>query len=327
MRKALHEFFRPTREEFEELWKDALITFDASSLLNLYGYSAETKRELVQAYEKFKDRIILPYQFAREYSSNRAKVISEQILNFQKAEKDLQELLKKHTVKQEQPYLSDQSMKAVEAILTELAEGRSKMEKSMAADEESDLLLMLFDRKVGSEPTADELSSFYTEGKARFAAEIPPGFKDVKEKGEPDCYGDLIAWKQILAIAVEKKRDVILVTDDAKEDWWHYQGSRLVGPLPALRKEFRTVTGQSVWLYNTEAFLRAAKEFSEVTVGDTALDEVKAAFDTQREERRQRLLKISTDILTGAVKLGFDTEESKKKTAHPEGSDTEDDES
>jgi hypothetical protein len=83
MRKALHEFFRPTKEEFEKLWKDALITFDSSSLLNLYGYSAETKKELVEAYEKFKDRIILPYQFALEYSRNRTKVINKQISNFQ----------------------------------------------------------------------------------------------------------------------------------------------------------------------------------------------------------------------------------------------------
>jgi hypothetical protein len=90
MRKALHEFFRPTKAEFEALWKDALITFDASSLLNLCGYSAETKNELIEAYEKFKDRIILPYQVALEYSRNRTKVISAQIVNYQKAERDLE---------------------------------------------------------------------------------------------------------------------------------------------------------------------------------------------------------------------------------------------
>ena len=135
MREALHEFFRPTKEEFEKLWKAALVTFDASSLLNLYGYSADTKKELVGAYQTFSERIVLPYQFALEYSRNRAQVISRQIANFQKAERDLEELLKKHEVKQEQPYLSAKSIGAVEAILKELAEGKAKMEGSMASDE------------------------------------------------------------------------------------------------------------------------------------------------------------------------------------------------
>lgn len=295
MRVALHEFFRPTKEEFEKFWADALITFDASSLLNLYGYSAETKKELLKTYNKFKTRIVLPYQFALEYSRNRARVISNQISNFQKAQKDLEDLIKKHNVRQDQPYLSDISLSAAQEILKELSEGKSKLEKSMASDDESDLLLSLFDGKIGPEPTADELTEFYTEGKARYDVEIPPGFKDVKEKGEPDCYGDFIAWKQIMGIATERGTDIILVTDDVKEDWWHYESSRTVGPLPALRKEFRSVTGQSVWLYTTEGFLRAAKEFSEVRIGDAALKEVSAALNTQYEERLQRLLKFRSD--------------------------------
>ncbi|MBM2715846.1 DUF4935 domain-containing protein [Mesorhizobium caraganae] len=329
MKTVLHEYFRPTKAEFEKFWSDALITFDASSLLNLYGYSSDTKKELVKAYETFTKRIILPYQFALEYSRNRAKVISNQIRNFQKAENDLNELLKKHKVKQEQPYLSKASVRNVEAILEELDEGRSKMEKSMASDEDSDLLLKLFDGKIGGEPTAAELDSLYNEGKTRYGALIPPGFSDVKEKGEPQCYGDFIAWKQIMAIAADKKKDFILVTDDVKEDWWHYESSRMVSPLPALRKEFRAVTGQSIWFYTTEGFLRAAKEFSQVKVGDAALDEVTAALDTQREEHKQRLFKILSppDKTLGPQFLKWlDAPDTKKKSAPPEDSDPEDEE-
>ena len=332
MRKALHEFFRPTREEFEKLWRDALITFDASSLLNLYGYSAETKGELVEAYEKFKERIILPYQFAREYSENRANVIGKQISNYQKAEKDLAELIKKHEAKQEQPYLSRKSRRAVSAILSELAEGRSRLEKSMAVDEDSDLLLKLFEGRVSPEPSAEQLGSLYSEGRGRYDTKTPPGFADLKEKGEPDCYGDYIAWKQIMAIATDKKRDFILVTDDVKDDWWHYEGSRLVGPLPELRKEFKNVTGQSVWLYTTDGFLRAAKEFAEAKVGDAALSETKAALETQLAERLQRFLKVSlsevskSDIESLEKYFAPERDETKKLAAPSDGSDSEEDE-
>lgn len=339
MRDALHEFFRPTKEEFQNLWAKALISFDASSLLNLYGYSSETKKELVEAYEKFSDRIILPYQFALEYSRNRAKVISKQISNFQKAQKDLDELLSKHNVRQEQPYLSENSKVAVESIRKELDEGKTKLERSMASDEDTDMLLKLFTGKIGSEPSADDLLAFHAEGKIRYDAELPPGFKDLKEKGEPDCYGDLVAWKQLMAIAIEKKSDVLLVTDDVKEDWWHFEGSRMVGPLPALRKEFRATTGQNVWLYTTDGFLRAAKEFSEVTVGEAALQEVKAALDVQKEERAIRMMKISTEDMQRlrynfkkfpvdyVVKSKITTpDQEKKKSQAPEESTDQDDE-
>jgi hypothetical protein len=170
---------------------------------------------------------------------------------------------------------------------------------------------------------------------------------DVKDKGEPDCYGDFIAWKQIMAIASEEKRDFILVTDDDKDDWWHYEGSRLVGPLPELRKEFRNVTGQSIWLYTTEGFLRDAKEFSEVKVDDDAMSEVKAAFDTKWDERLQRLFKRKagtvgkfdetdmTDSWRSVVTqprhseetMKRHSEETMKKIAPPESSDSDEDES
>ncbi|HZR89965.1 MAG TPA: PIN-like domain-containing protein [Bradyrhizobium sp.] len=329
MREVLQEFFRPTTQDFERLWRESLITFDASSLLNLYGYSAETKNELVDAYDKFRERITLPYQFALEYSRNRAKVINKQISNFQKAERDLDALLSKHKVKQEQPYLSGTAVAAIETILQELADGKSKMEKSMASDESSDMLLQLFDGKIGPEPSPEELKILHDEAKARFAINIPPGFEDLKDKEEPECYGDYIAWKQIMAIAVEKKRDFMLVTDDVKEDWWHYEGSRLVGPLPALRKEFRTVTGQSIWLYSTEGFLRAAKEFAQVDVGESAFKEVAAARDTQRSERFVSLLKRTRAVVSDGSDSAkaASPEETKKATSRPEDSDVEEGES
>jgi hypothetical protein len=46
------------------------------------------------------------------------------------------------------------------------------MEKSVASDEDWDLVLQLFDGKIGAEPTDDELTSFHTEGKARYVIQI-----------------------------------------------------------------------------------------------------------------------------------------------------------
>ncbi|PZM12481.1 PIN-like domain-containing protein [Rhizobium tubonense] len=126
-----------------------------------------------------------------------------------------------------------------------------------------------------------------------------------------------MAGHQISAIAVEKSQDVILVTDDVKEDWWHYEGSRLVGPLPALRKEFLALTGRSIWLYTTEGFLRAAKEFVKVDISAAALKEVSAALNIQSQQRFQRYLKLTTDKIRLPLKSKLDDVErgeDKKKT-------------
>ena len=132
-----------------------------------------------------------------------------------------------------------------------------------------------------------------------------------------------------MTIAQDRKKDFILVTDDVKEDWWHYEGSRLVSPLPALRKEFREVTGQSIWQYSTEGFLRAAKEFSKIDVGDAALKEVTAALDVQRNQRLQPFRKfgvIKIDQPAPPNKLIYRLKETRKKGPPPETSSMEDDE-
>lgn len=39
MRNKFPGFYRPTEEEFDEIWKDGLIILDTNMLSNLYGYN------------------------------------------------------------------------------------------------------------------------------------------------------------------------------------------------------------------------------------------------------------------------------------------------
>src|SRR5437588_12356624 len=68
-------YYRPTKEEFAELWKKCLFVFDASVLLDLYRSTAKTREVLLSVLEKIKDHIWLPYQAAWEYQENRLDVI------------------------------------------------------------------------------------------------------------------------------------------------------------------------------------------------------------------------------------------------------------
>jgi hypothetical protein len=49
MRKAFRHYFRLTKDELDALWKTALFSFDASVLLNIYGYSNEARDDLVNS--------------------------------------------------------------------------------------------------------------------------------------------------------------------------------------------------------------------------------------------------------------------------------------
>ena len=108
---------------------------------------------------------------------------------------------------------------------------------------------------MGATPTQADLDAIYAEGKKRFEEKVPPGFADEKkEKSERPYhhssglrlerkFGDLVAWKQLIAEAHQKElASVIWVTDDEKPDWWlvvDSQGKKTIGPRPALFEEIR----------------------------------------------------------------------------------------
>lgn len=232
MRTALHQFFRPTREGFERLWKDALIAYDASALLNIYGYSEDTRSDLIGVIRHYADRSRLPHQFAWEYARNRISTIVKQIKNCQNTENDFKKI---ETVrlqpKMEHPFLSQASLAAFNSIRNELAEKRKAIERMITTDEYADALLTAFDGKIGPSPSAAELTQLHSDAATRFAVQTPPGYKDLGLKNCPDAYGDYVAWRQLMNIAAREKKDIILVTDDVKEDWWHIESGRKSDPV------------------------------------------------------------------------------------------------
>lgn len=128
---------------------------------------------------------------------------------------------------------------------------------------------------VGQPFDKERLAAVYAEGRHRFAAAIPPGYKD-DEKPEPWRYGDLIVWKQLIERAKAVQRPAILISDDTKDDWmFKIDGNKSLIPHPLLREEFQQETGQVFWLYTTEEFLRQAKERGLSPVSDDVIDEAR----------------------------------------------------
>jgi hypothetical protein len=151
MRQIFRQYFRPTKDELNELWQHGLFSFDASVLLNIYGYSTETREELVGFVEKNAPRVRLPHQFGLEYARNRSSVIVKQVNNYLKVEDALRKIRDNDIApKYNHPYLSKNSTRAYQAILNELEKSRKAMEKLIGSDQYAEKMFGVFDGRVGN---------------------------------------------------------------------------------------------------------------------------------------------------------------------------------
>ena len=273
MKRNFIGFYNPTNKEIEEAWKNGVFAFDANSLLNLYRYTDNTRKDFIGALHTLKEKLFLPYQAAYEFFNNRLDVIEglnkayEELYelfpeNFEQNLKNRLNQFKKHPsivveriVKLHNDFL--------ENVKKELNKQKTKHPDFNSKDDILDELSELFDNSVGEEFSRDDLIKIYKEGEIRYANEVPPGYKDLSSKqkqGQRHIYGDLIIWKELINLAKNQKIPLIFITDDRKEDWWTIRKGKTIRPREDLIKEFYDITGIRILIYNADNFLHFAKE-------------------------------------------------------------------
>ncbi len=292
-------------QDYGKVWSRALFVFDTNVLLNLYRYRTGTRDELLNVLEHLSARIWIPHHVALEFQRNRLKVIAEQGKLFSEVRRtidktrkallgDLEklQLQKRHSLINPQPLL-DGFEKLVDDYFAELDRLKETQQKLSAPDPLKEKIEAIFDGRVGAAPKDQaEIDELYKDAERRFRLEIPPGYKDAdKDKDElaeyvhgqltyKRKYGDYLVWKQLLChVKANKSKSVILVTDDAKQDWWwkiDSDGPKKIGPRPELIEEARLASDvDSFIMYNPEEFLKHAKKFLEAQVSDETLREVR----------------------------------------------------
>lgn len=273
MRKKFIGFYNPTTNEIDDAWSSGVFAFDANTLLNLYRYTDNTRKDFLSALKTIKDKLFLPYQAAYEYHNNRLDVIE----GIEKAYEDLYNIFPENFTKnlksliyqyKKHPTISIDKIEKIHEdflanIQKELDKQKAKHPNFKTNDEILDELSDLFDNSVGEEFTKEDLIKIYKEGESRYSNEIPPGYKDLpnkQKKGQRHVYGDLIIWKELLNFTKTKKQPLIFITDDRKEDWWTIQKGKTIRPREELIKEFYDITGIRILIYNADNFLFFAKE-------------------------------------------------------------------
>lgn len=297
MRNAIREYLGLSDSEKQDLLETATIVFDTNILLNLYRCSKSTRDELLVIMESFRDRLWIPHQVAYEFMENRPEVIFQTAGTYSKMTDSANKLIKSFAellrIKE-----NDESCQELKRVIHSWIERKKAINLEITSCSDDKLLsriLDLFDGKVGKEYSTTDLEKLKREGKERYDRQIPPGYKDrKKDRGNDDnnAYGDFIYWKQILDYAKGQSVDIVLVTDDQKDDWWNEKSGRTIGPRPELQKEFYLETGKMFHMYSMEQFMSIAGK-------------------TPNEQVMEEIRSISSNPLfqgIGVVEIGFSSD-------------------
>ena len=309
MRNAIREFLSYSDAEKLDLWNRATFVFDTNVLLNLYRYSDKTRKSLFAALNKLQERLWMPNHVAREFMKNRKNAIWGAIHQYDDLQREADKFISlcASTVKLEQ---SDSDIEGLHKQITEWIEAAKKkniMVNDLGHDSILEQLLALYDGKVGPSFSDEEQKQINSEGKARYESEIPPGYKDrEKQKGENrnNTYGDLIIWKQILNYASAEKKDIILVTNDQKEDWWEILHGQIIGPRVELKKEFADNTSQQFYMYSLQSFITQFDENNNAKIDKDTIAEIESLLNVPPEEIHERSFREYYFDRDGGLELG-----------------------
>ena len=325
MRNAIREYIELTEEEKQDLWNHATIIFDTNVFLNLYRYTAKTRELLLLAFDSFKDRLWMPNHIAHEFMKNRSSIIWESNHHYETLSSEVEKFVELCRAELKLD-ADDPELRALNLHMKEwisAAKEKNLLVSKPAEDKILATLLQLFDGKVGAAFSEEELKKIEQDGKTRYAEKVPPGYKDnEKQKGAHtnNAYGDLIVWKQIMNYALSQKHDIILVTNDQKEDWWEILHNQTLGPRIELKREFSKETSQRFHMYSMKAFITRFEKSQDVQVDRETIDEIDFFSSvihhrTQRRNLKEYYRSLANPDEARCAKLRFEIMKLENKNA------------
>ncbi|MGA2302492.1 MAG: PIN domain-containing protein [Candidatus Acidiferrum sp.] len=269
MRDLFPAFFPPTEEEFKKLWSEATFAFDANVLLDLYRVTPDTQQAFFDVLQKLDGRIFLPHQSAFEYLRSRIATIAARS-RAHEALKEFANKLASGFESHQNEYPSQMATECAEAAKRAANDITEIVDKSMnsqpdllKSDDVLSKLSKIFSGKTGKPYDQAKLEETYKKGRLRYAEKTPPGFRD-DTKPEPNKFGDLIIWFQLIDYAASTEKPVIFVSGDAKEDWWWKHEGRTIGPRWELGQEMHEKASVRFYMYTTPKFLDYAQQSLDV---------------------------------------------------------------
>jgi hypothetical protein len=292
MKELFPGYYRKTESEIKQIWQNGVIMFDTNVLLNLYRYSDSTRDTILDLISKFSNQIYLPHQAALEYNRNRYEVIAEQEKAYNEFLEKISQIQKDLQSTNKPPFLSTSVDKVLNSIFekvsAEVKESIKKYCEYLKDDPIYNTLSKLFTNRITVSFTEEELQKIYKEGDERYKLKVPPGYEDEKTKDGNRKFGDLVLWKQVIEKAKELKKDVILITDERKTDWWwKIKDGRNMGPRQELIEEIKKEANVDFHMYSSERFLSYGQSLLKEKINQQALEEIQAMKKAELEELKR----------------------------------------
>ncbi|WP_338808502.1 PIN-like domain-containing protein [Serratia marcescens] len=292
MRNAFKNRYPRKNDYYDELLKKATIVVDANVLLNMYRYSEDTASYILNILNHVKERVWIPHQVGREFFENRKKIIISQSDSYKETEQQLKKIVNNFEDSQKHPFISKNSTtllsNALESIYNDLKSSAEKYASLLSKDPILDKIFDIYDNRIGNEYSSEDLAKLIEEGKSRYQNKIPPGYMDSGkelrdleknpsasqyERTRP--YGDFIIWKQLIDFSKDGN-DILFITQDVKEDWFEIQSGKKLGPRHELLDEFMNITGNQIYFYQTDIFLKRITETIGEPTDNNAIEEVRS---------------------------------------------------
>lgn len=265
-----------SKKDYEKVLKKGLISFDTNVLLNMYRFSTTTASETFSALANISDRIVTSHYVLKEFTKNRKKVKIDNIRDYENLSRNIEE-----KIIEINDLLSDYSEKKLSNI-NEILEilDNSKVKILNSIKDEKDLkskfyisndietnIANIFLNNVTFEYSEEIMKEINEEGLKRVTEKIPPGYMD-SDKPEN---GDYVIFKSLIDYSKEKKRDLLFVTNDKKEDWFR-NISGIKEPREELLEEFYRETGFKLIIMDFDHFIKNdlifVNKFSEDAVNE-----------------------------------------------------------
>jgi hypothetical protein len=308
--------------DFSKLWEEGVFVFDSNVLLDLYRLPKSARNDLINVIEneKFADRVWIGFQVVLEFLNNRFEAISDQKNKFTSVRNILEnaieqydeltsnletelaklKLRQRHSLIEPDKFINQKNIDSGIKYIQRFIDNLDKLEKKQSdvndLDQIKEIVLRLFEGRMGNGFDKKRLEGIYKEGEKRYENKIPPGYKDIKKVGSHlfedkeyiRKYGDLILWYEIIEKAKEDNLEyIILVTGDVKEDWWYEKRGKKLGPRKELLNEiyFKVPDLDVFHMYDTSTFLKYAKQQLKIDIKDSSISEAKDIIELSRQSR------------------------------------------
>ena len=301
MKSKYPGFYSTPEESLSEIWSSeaTLFVFDTNCLLNLYRCEEHTREDILNVMMAISSRIWIPFQVGLEFQKNRRTVINSSIESLENIKGALtniytQNMLEHGKVKRTlYSTLSDEIINLQNSIkepINSFIENNiipriTNKQDISSHDFIRDAIDNIIGENIGDIPTQEAIDIIDKEGEQRYSKKIPPGFKDSAKKDITyhagitfqDKFGDLYLWKELINKASDENiRNIVLISDDTKDDWLFISKNTTHGPLESLKTEICQHANISNFkLINQFTFLNDAKKFLDnVNVSDESLEEI-----------------------------------------------------